>query len=94
MAEKLFKKDLAEKLAEQFDITKKVASQYVDFLAETVVEELKNGNSITVKEIGKFDVVTKKARTGINPKTKETVTIPAKKAVTFKAAKSLKEEIQ
>ncbi len=94
MAEKLFKKDLAERLADEMDMTKKDAAGIIDFLAETIVEELAKGNTVTIKEIGKFSVTQKEAHTGINPKTLEKVEVPAKKAVTFRASKSLKDSIQ
>lgn len=93
MEEKLITKDLAERVSEEFGITKKSAQQYVDFLSRVIAEELKNGNSVTLKHIGKLSVVERKPRVGINPKTKEKVAIPARKAIVFKAAKPLKEEI-
>lgn len=90
---KITKKEIAEKLAEQFDITKKLATAELDFIVDEIVKQLKEGNTISLKELGKFEVQTREARTGINPTTQEKITIEAKKAVKFKPATTLKEEL-
>jgi nucleoid DNA-binding protein len=53
-----------------------------------------NGDEIAVPGFGKFSVVVRKARTGLNPQTKQKINIPEKKAPKFSAAKSLKESIK
>jgi DNA-binding protein HU-beta len=93
MEDKLTNRDLAEQMSEHFDITKKAAQSYVDYLSELIGQELRNGNSVYLKHVGKLSVVERKPRVGINPKTKDKVEVPARKAIVFKAAKPLKEEI-
>jgi len=90
---KIVKKDIAEKLAEQFDITKKLATAELDFIVDEIVKQLKEGNTVSLKELGKFEVQAREARTGINPTTQEKITIEAKKAVKFKPATTLKDEL-
>lgn len=94
MAEKLYIKDLAERLATQFDVSQKLANEEINFLIETIVKELKNGNSITLKQIGRFEVVEKPERMAHNPKTMEQVVVPARKAVSFTTSTTLKEAIK
>ncbi len=93
MSQKIVKKDLAEKLADKFGITKKLAKDEVDFLIDSIVEELLSGNSVALNELGKFEVKTKEARVGINPSTKEKIEIPAKRALSFKVASTLKDSL-
>ena len=90
----LNKKDLAERLAEKFDLTKKAAGEQIQFLLDEVSAELKDGNNVDLSGFGKFVVKTKAAHEGINPATMEKITIAAKKAVAFKPAKALKENVK
>lgn len=90
---KIVKKDIAEKLAEQFDITKKLATAEVDFIVDEIVEQLKSGNTVSLKNLGKFEVKTRKSREGINPANQERISIEEKKAIRFKPASTLKEEL-
>lgn len=94
MAEAFNKKDLAEKLADEFELTKKKAGEEVQFLLDTVLEELEKGNSVDLSGFGKFVVKVKAAHEGINPATKTKINIAAKKAVAFKPAKALKEKVK
>jgi len=76
-------------LAEKVGVSKKQASEMLDALADLAYKEAKNG--FTVPGIGKLVVVNRKARLGRNPKTGETIQIPAKKALKFRVAKVAKE---
>lgn len=70
--------------------TKKEAQIAVETLIDTIKKSLKKKDSVTISGFGTFRVKETKARTGINPKTKEKIQIPAKKKVTFRASKDLK----
>jgi len=94
MADVLNKKALAEAVAEHFDLTKKAAGEIVDMIFEEIITSLKNGNSVEVAGFGKFTVKTRGGRVGINPRTKEKITIEPSKAPAFKAAKALKEIVK
>lgn len=89
----LNKKELAELLADRFDITKKLAVEEVSWLFDEIATQLKNGNNVDISGFGKFAVKTREAHDGINPATLEKISIEKKSSVTFKAAKALKEKV-
>ena len=91
MAKALSKSQIAASVAEQAQISKKTASEILDHLADLAYKNAKN--SFTLPGIGKLVLVNRKARTGRNPATGETIQIPAKKVVKFRVAKSVKDAI-
>lgn len=70
--------------------TKKEAQMAVETIWETIRNSLKKKEDVTISGFGTFRVKQTKARTGRNPKTGETIQIPAKKKIAFRAAKDLK----
>ena len=94
MNEVLNKKALIDVVANKLDITKKDATVAVETVFEAISESLVNGNKVDISGFGKFEVKTRAERTGINPATKEAITIPSTKAPSFKAAKALKEAVK
>jgi nucleoid DNA-binding protein len=88
------KAEFVDKLAEKGKITKKLATEALELVFSIIGEALVNGDEIAVPGFGKFSVVVRKARTGLNPQTKEKINIPETKAAKFTAAKSLKESIK
>ena len=92
MSNVINKKDLAEKLAEEFGCSKKDATAYVQF--DTVADTLKDNGTVDVFGFGKFSISERAARTGINPATKEKIEIAASKSVKFKASKALKDAVK
>jgi DNA-binding protein HU-beta len=77
--------------AEKYGLKKKdVASMFED-LAELAYKEARN--AFTIPGIGKLVLVDRKARLGRNPKTGETIQIPAKTVVKFRVAKACKEAV-
>lgn len=79
------KTELVAALAQNGDTTKVEAEKNLANLINTIESTLKTGSSVTLRGFGTFKVVERKAKTGRNPKTGETISIPARKAVTFKA---------
>lgn len=94
MSEIKNKKALAEVLAVKCNMTKKAAGETLDVILEEVVATLKNGGKVDISGFGKFEVKHRPARQGINPATKERITVAASKAPAFKAAKALKDAIK
>jgi DNA-binding protein HU-beta len=86
------KTQLLALLAEQVGITKKQAAQVVETLAETAYKEAKKAG-FTIPGIGKLVVLKRKARTGRNPATGESIKIPAKTVVKFRVAKACKDAV-
>ncbi len=91
MAKALSKSQIAASVAEKAQVSKKVASEILDHLADLAYKNAKN--SFTLPGIGKLVLVNRKARTGRNPATGETIQIPAKKVVKFRVAKAAKDAI-
>lgn len=79
------------KLAAETGMTKKKASETLDTFVGLVKDMLKAEDSLSLREFGKFAVVTRKARVCHNPKTGEKLNVPEKKVPVFKfSAKALK----
>lgn len=87
------KTELVEKVAASAGLTKAQAEAAVNAFVETVTDVLKEGDKITLKGFGTFEVRARDARTGRNPRTGETMTIAASKAPAFKASSALKNVI-
>ncbi|GJL50672.1 HU family DNA-binding protein [Candidatus Nitrospira salsa] len=91
MGKAMTKSQIADHVAKKADITKKVATQILDDLAELSYKEAKN--SFTLPGIGKLVLAHRKARIGRNPQTGEAIKIPAKKVLKFRVAKAAKDKI-
>ena len=88
------KTELIAAVAEKTGLTKKEAERIVNATFETVAETLKKGDKVSVSGFGIFEVKTREARIGRNPRTKEEIKIPATKLPAFKASKTLKERVK
>ena len=88
------KTELISAIAENAGLSKADAKKALDATISSVTEALKKGDKIALIGFGTFSVNERPARTGINPRTKEQITIEAKKIVTFKAGAELDEAIQ
>ena len=88
------KTDLIAAVAEKAGLAKTDAKKALEAFVSTVSEELAKGEKIALIGFGTFSVSEKSARTGINTATKQTITIPAKKVVKFKAGAELAEKVK
>ena len=91
MGKAMTKSQIADYLAKQVDVTKKVAVQFMEAQAGLAYKEAKNG--FTIPGVGKLVVVARKARMGRNPQTGEAIKIPAKKVLKFRIAKAAKDAV-
>jgi len=89
----LTKAQLAKLLFEQIGLNKREAKDFIDVFFDLMVEELVEGRDVKVSGFGNFEVRSKGARPGRNPKTGQDVTIPPRRVITFKASGQLKEKI-
>lgn len=80
-------------LAEKYELTKKDANLLMDDFVTHVVKNLKKGNRIRIPGLGSLQVRKQAARKGRNPATGESIKIPAKKKIAFRASKDLKEAV-
>ena len=88
------KTELINAIAEKANLTKVDAKAALDACLEAVGEALVKNDKVTLIGFGTFSVAEKGARTGINPKTKAKIEIPARKAVKFKAGAKLSEKVK
>ena len=84
------KKELIAAVAEKADVTKKDAEAVVKATLETITAAIADGEKVQLIGFGTFDVRTRAARTGKNPRTGEAVKIKASKIPSFKAGAALK----
>ena len=87
------KAELVTAIANNTELTKKDAEAALKAFIDVVGDELSKGEKVQLAGFGTFEVVERAAREGINPRTKETIQIPASKAPKFKPMKSLKEKV-
>jgi DNA-binding protein HU-beta len=92
-AKRMTQTAIVRELAETSGINNRLAKQFMDSLAEMAVRETKKSGVFILPGIGRLVRAERKARTGRNPATGETIKIPAKKVVKFRVAKSVKDAI-
>jgi DNA-binding protein HU-beta len=86
----MLKRDLIEAVASAAGLTKRQATTAVESMLDSVADALKRGDSVLLTGFGKFEVRTRAARVGINPKTLAKINLPATRVPAFKAGKALK----
>jgi integration host factor subunit alpha len=87
------KKDIVEAIHARVGFSKRDTAAIIDKALELLRAALDEGDSVMISAFGKFSVREKKARKGRNPMTGETIMLPARKVVTFKVSRALKEQI-
>ena len=86
------KAQIIEKVSEQVTtLTKRQAEVVVNTIFDCVRDSLKNGDKTEIRGFGSFRLRARRMKEGRNPKTGETVAVPAKRVPFFKAGKELKE---
>ena len=87
------KTELIAAVAAKTGMSKKDAEKAVAATVDAITESLVKGDKVQVSGFGIFEVKTREARVGRNPRTKETIQIPATQLPAFKAAKALKDAV-
>lgn len=87
------KKELGDAVGTSFGGSKAMGAAAVDAVFDAIAKALAKGDEVQVSGFGKFEVRNRPARTGRNPRTGESLQIAASKAPGFKAAKSLKDQV-
>lgn len=88
------KSELVNAIAEKSGLTKAEAKNALDATLEAVSEALAADDKVTLIGFGTFSVAKKEERTGINPRTKETITIPARNVIKFKPGSELNDKVK
>ncbi|MCM1369936.1 MAG: HU family DNA-binding protein [Candidatus Amulumruptor caecigallinarius] len=83
------KTDLVNEIAAKAQLNKVNAKAALDATLESIAQALSNEDKVQLIGFGTFMIVEKPERSGINPRTKEKITIPARKVVKFKPAAEL-----
>lgn len=88
------KADIVDHLVNNLEgVTKKQAGELVDSVFDYIAGALAHGDRVQVPGFGTFQISDRAARQGLNPKTKQRITIPASKGVRFKPGKALKDSV-
>ena len=88
------KASLAEWVQEKLGGTKVQAEEIIEGLIDAIVGTLKKGGEVSIAGLGIFSVKTRKARQARNPRTGESISVPAMKVPKFRAAKALKDAVK
>ena len=83
--------ELIAAVAEKTGMTKKDAERAVAATLDSISASLAKGERVQLSGFGIFEVKERSARVGRNPRTKETIEIPASRTPAFKASKALKD---
>ncbi|MCH8498356.1 MAG: HU family DNA-binding protein [Marinobacter sp.] len=87
------KPELVDAIAEQTGLSKEKAHEVITAFTDQVSAAASRGDAISLIGFGTFNIRTRQARTGRNPKTGAEITIPASRTVGFKAGKALKDAV-
>jgi DNA-binding protein HU-beta len=87
------KSQLVTAVASDSGLSKVDSARAIDSLLDTVTRTLKKGDEVSITGFGKFSVVKRSARQGVNPRTGERVKIKASKAPKFYAGATLKQAV-
>ncbi len=87
------KTELIAAAAEKTGIAKKDAEQLLNAALDTIATTLRDGGRVQLSGFGIFEVKTREARVGRNPRTKESIEIPATRSPAFKPSKVLKDMV-
>ena len=88
------KKEIVTRISDHTDIKQVDVKKVLQMALEVITESLSKGETVELRNFGIFKVKSRKPRLGRNPKTGESVRIPGKKVVAFKAGLVLKERVR
>lgn len=87
------KTELIAEVANKAGLSRKDAEKALGAVVETITEAVVKSDKVQLVGFGSFETKQREARTGRNPKTKETIEIPATRVPVFKAGKALKDAV-
>lgn len=88
------KSAIVDAVHEKLGGTKVAAEEVVDTVINSIVNTMKKGGEVSIAGLGIFSVKQRAARTARNPKTGESIQVPAMKVPKFRAAKGLKDAVR
>ncbi|MFW5857186.1 MAG: HU family DNA-binding protein [Planctomycetota bacterium] len=87
------KRELVKRISKMTNQKQDVTKEIIQTFLDQIIEELAAGNRLEFREFGVFDIVHKKPRVARNPRTGETVHVPAKRMVHFKVGRLMKKRV-
>jgi nucleoid DNA-binding protein len=87
------KKDMAKALADEMSLTHGQATEVIQRVLDGITETLCEEGRLELRNFGVFEVQERKPRTARNPRTGETVQVPAKRVVSFKPGREMAERV-
>jgi len=87
------KNDLIAAVSSNTGLSKTDATRAVDEVFDVITKSLKSGDEVRLVGFGTFNVTNRAATQGRNPRTGETIQIPASKQPKFRAGKGLKDAV-
>jgi DNA-binding protein HU-beta len=91
---KVNRTELIDAISMSMGISKTQAEKFLNTFVAVVTEKLTGGFEVNITGFGSFRVVTRRARKGTNPKTRQPMQIPPSTSVTYTVGKTLKEEVR
>jgi DNA-binding protein HU-beta len=85
--------ELIQQVADEAKLTKTQAQDALRALLKTIVQVVADGSKVTLVGFGSFEPKVRSAREGRNPKSGETIQIPAARVPTFSAGKAFREAV-
>ena len=87
------RKELAKRISQEAHLSQKQAAQVLETTLVAIREALQEGNEVVLVGFGSFRVRQSAPRSGVNPRNKEHIEIPAKERVRFSPGKELSEAV-
>lgn len=88
------KQAIADAVHAKLNSTKAQAEEVVDLVIDSIVSTLKKGEEVSIAGLGIFSTKTRAARQARNPRTGESIQVPAMRVPKFRAAKALKDAVK
>jgi len=88
------KQDFIKEVAAAAGLSQDAVSRVLASMIEITTNELKAGREVNITGFGAFKISKRAARNGVNPRTKESIKIPAMNSPVFRAGKTLKEAVR
>lgn len=88
------KVEMARRIAEATGLTQVKSEETIDTILDEIKNALQQGDAVIVRRFGTFQVRSKRARVGRNPKTGQEAAIPARRVVRFKSGNEFKDAVK
>jgi DNA-binding protein HU-beta len=88
------KQEFVDQVASRSGLSRRDAGKAVDAVLDSIADTLKKGQDVTFTGFGKFSVASRAARTGVNPRTGQRLTIAASRVPKFSAGSALKQAVR